>query len=153
MPELDHADRTILRRLQEDAGVSINELADASGLSIASVQRRLKRLRAEKVIEREAAILNPSALGHPMTFIVLVELERERLENLHDFQRAVKADPHVQQCYYVTGEADFVLVCLASDMEAFEALTKRLLFANQNVRKFRTSVVMGRTKVGLAVPV
>lgn len=153
MTELDTADRAILRRLQEDASVGINVLADESGMSIASVQRRLRRLRSEKVIEREVAILSPSALRQSMTFLVSVELEREQPDHLHAFQACVRMEPHVQQCYYVTGEADFMLVCVAPDMEVFEALTQRLLFANQNVRRFRTSVVMGRTKVGLSVPV
>ena len=64
-----------------------------------------------------------------------------------------RAEPQVQQCYYVTGEADFTLICTAHDMAGFEALTHRLFFDNTNVRKFRTSVVMDRVKVGLSVPV
>lgn len=149
---LDEADRELLEALQEDASISINELCDRSGLSAASVQRRLKRLREGGVIERDVAILNPLAVGQMMTFVVLVELERERVDQLQAFRTAALGEPHVQQCYYVTGEADFVLICVAADMAAFEALTQRLLFANQNVRKFRTSVVMGRVKVGLSLP-
>ena len=153
MTELDAADRILLGCLQKDARVSINELADASGLSVPSVQRRLKRLRSEKVIEREIVVIDAAALGQKMALIVLVELERERVDQLQAFQSMIRNEPHVQQCYYVTGEADFVLICVVPDMEAFQNLTQRLFFANQNVRRFRTSVVMGRTKVGLSVPV
>ncbi len=152
-PKFDAADRALLACLQNDAASRIDDLADVAGLSVASVQRRIKRLKAEGIIEREVAVLNQTAVGHAMTFIVAVELERERLDQLHAFQRAVKAEPQIQQCYYVTGEADFVLICVAPDMDSFQALTHRLFFENQNVRKFRTSVVMGRTKVSLAVPV
>ena len=151
--KFDEADRILMERLQNDAASRIDDLADAADLSVASVQRRIKRLKSEGIIEREVAVLNQAALGQPMTFIVSVELERERLEQLHGFQRAVKAEPQIQQCYYVTGEADFMLICIAPDMDSFQALTHRLFFENQNVRKFRTSVVMGRTKVSLAVPV
>jgi DNA-binding Lrp family transcriptional regulator len=153
VPALDKADRILLDRLQTDASLGIDALAHACGLSVASVQRRLKRLRATGVIEREAAILNPVALGQPMTFVIMVELERERLEQLAAFRAAIRDEPQVQQAYYVTGESDFALVCVARDMADFEALTHRLFFENGNVRRFRTSVVMERTKVGLTVPV
>ncbi|EGG95410.1 transcriptional regulator, AsnC family [gamma proteobacterium IMCC1989] len=86
-----------------------------------------------------------------MTFIVMVELERERIDQLDAFRRIVRKEVQVQQCYYVTGEADFTLICTARNMADFEALTQRLFFENANVRRFRTSVVMDRAKVGLSV--
>lgn len=148
---LDKADRIILNLLQANARVSLEALADSCGLSSASVQRRVKRLRDAGVIESEIAVLNPEALGQCMTFIVMVELERERIDQLDAFRRIVKKEAQVQQCYYVTGDADFTLICTASNMADFEALTQRLFFENTNVRRFRTSVVMDRTKVGLSV--
>jgi len=149
----DHSDRLLLGSLQKDATLNLETLAQACGLSVASVQRRLKKLRKTGVIEREVAILNPDALGQKMTFIVMVELERERLDLLDAFRRCVRNEPQVQQCYYITGEADFTLICTARDMTDFEALTQRLFFENANVRRYRTSVVMGRTKIGLSIPV
>ena len=56
----------------------------------------------------------------------------------------------MQQCYYVTGDADFVLVVVVPDMAHYEALTQRLFFGNNNVKRFKTSVAMDRVKVGLA---
>ncbi len=150
---LDAADRILLAKIQEDATLGLDELGHACGLSLASVQRRLKRLRDAKVIEREIALLDPKALGQDMTFIIMVEMEREQLDQLDAFRRMARAEPQVQQCYYVTGEADFILICTAQDMADFEELTHRLFFDNSNVRRFRTSVVMDRTKVGLSVPV
>jgi DNA-binding Lrp family transcriptional regulator len=88
-----------------------------------------------------------------MSFIVGVEMERERADMLDAFRREARADPNVQQCYYVTGAADFVLVVVARDMADFEAFTRRLLFDNPNIRRFTTNVVMARDKVGLVVPV
>ncbi|PHS39756.1 MAG: ArsR family transcriptional regulator [Robiginitomaculum sp.] len=149
----DYPDRLILASLQEDATLNLETLAFDCGLSIASVQRRLKKLRKAGVIQREVAILNPDALGQAMTFIIMVELERERLDLLDAFRRSARAEPQVQQCYYITGDADFTLICTARDMADFEALTQRLFFENANVRRYRTSVVMGRTKIGLAIPV
>ncbi len=149
---LDNSDTIILNALQSNARCSLEQLADFTGLSTATVQRRLRSLRDAGVIDREIAVLDPDKLGHNMTFVVMVELERERLDQIDLFVRQARKDPQVQQCYYITGEADFCLICVVKDMADFEQLTHRLFFENANVRRFRTSVVMGRKKVGLDVP-
>lgn len=151
--ELDQADQIILTELQRDASQGLDALAGACGLSVASVQRRIRRLRDAGVIDRDIVVLDPAKVGQDMAFIVMVELERERLDRLDAFRRKARAEPQVQQCYYITGEADFTLICTARDMADFEDLTHRLFFNDDNVRRFRTSVVMNRTKVGLSVPV
>jgi len=150
--KLDKFDRIILDILQSNSGASINDLVDASELSVASVQRRLKKLRELKIIQREVAVLDPGKIGQKITIIVHVELERERVDQVQAFKNMALKEPHVQQCYYVTGEADFILICIAKDMDDFEQLTQRLFFKNSNIRRFRSSIVMNRTKVGLTVP-
>ena len=87
-----------------------------------------------------------------MTFLVFVELEHERIDQIDAFRRKARAEPQVQQCYYITGDADFAIIALARDMEDYEQLTHRLFFADSNVKRFRTSGVMDRTKVGARVP-
>lgn len=151
--DLDAFDREILRRVQLDARATGEDIGAAIGLSAAAVQRRLKRLRDLGVIVADVAVVDPLAVGQAMTFIVGVELERERADMLDAFRRAARADPNVQQCYYVTGAADFMLIVIARDMDDFEAFTRRLLFDNPNIRRFTTSVVMARDKVGLGIPV
>ena len=98
-------------------------------------------------------VVDPLVRVHVRPFVVLVELERESLVQLDAFRKRVRGEPQVQQCYYVTGEADFILICTARDMQDFEALTHRLFFEDSNVRRFRTSVSMERTKVGLSLPI
>ena len=150
--KIDVNDETILRLLQANARERLETMAAETGLSVATVQRRIKSLKAEGVIAGEEAIISPETVGYGMTFLILVELERERLDQLDSFRRKVKAEPQVQQCYYITGEADFALIVLAKSMQDFETLTHRLFFSDSNVKRFRTSVVMDRTKVGLTVP-
>ncbi|RAO76601.1 Lrp/AsnC family transcriptional regulator [Dyella jiangningensis] len=151
--ELDDFDREILRRVQADARATGEEIGAQIGLSAAAVQRRIKQLRKLGVITAEVALVNPAAVGQAMSFIVGVELERERVDMLDAFRRAARADPNVQQCYYVTGESDFILIVTARDMDDFEQFTRRLLFDNANIRRFTTHVVMARDKVGSMVPV
>lgn len=148
---LSPADIVILNTLQSDARTSLETLSDLTGLSVASVQRHVKKMRDSGVILGDVALLDPAKVGQAMTFIVMVELERERLDQIDVFTRRANLEAQVQQCYYVTGEADFCLVCTARDMDDFEALTQRLFFEDANVRRFRTSVVMGRRKVQLKV--
>lgn len=146
-------DAVLINALQENARIGLETLAEMTGLSTATVQRHLKRLKDDGVISQEVVLVDPTRAGQSMTFVVMVELERERLDQLEEFTRRATAETQVQQCYYITGEADFCLVCTARDMDDYEALTHRLFFGDANVRRFRTSVVMSRKKVGLAVAV
>ncbi|NIB38434.1 Lrp/AsnC family transcriptional regulator [Pseudomaricurvus alkylphenolicus] len=150
--ELDNQDLEILKILQVDVRTAIERIADQVGLSTASVQRRLKRLRDNHVISSDVAVVEPKAVGQTMTFLLHVELDRDNLDFLVVFKKKMRNEPRVQQCYYVTGESDFILIVTAKDMEDFDALTQELFFDDSNVRRYKTSVVMERTKVSLALP-
>jgi DNA-binding Lrp family transcriptional regulator len=151
--QLDSQDLHILRILQSDLRQSIEYIAHEVGLSTASVQRRLKRLRDNHVIRAEVAIIEPKAVGQLMSFIISVELERDHINHLAQFKARIKKEPQVQQCYYVTGEADFVIIVSAKDMEDFERFTQKIFYNDSNVRRYKTSVVMEGTKVGLSLPI
>ncbi|MGB1239446.1 MAG: Lrp/AsnC family transcriptional regulator, partial [Pseudomonadales bacterium] len=150
--QLDNQDLHLLRILQRDVRSSIEYLAQEVGLSSASVQRRLKRLRENSVISSEVAVVAPKSVGQLMSFIIAVELERDQLDHLAQFKARVKREAQVQQCYYVTGEADFMLIVTAVDMEDFDRFIQRLFYQDSNVRRYKTSVVMEATKVGLTLP-
>jgi Lrp/AsnC family leucine-responsive transcriptional regulator len=155
MPEidLDDTDRRILTALQSDNLISADVLGERVGLSASSVQRRIKRLRQAKVIIADVSIVDPKTIGQGATFIVEVSLERESAEVVEAFKRRMRAAPEVQQCYYVTGEADFVLIVTAIDILDYEKIIERLFFEERNLRKFKTGVVLNRVKTTLAVPV
>jgi Lrp/AsnC family leucine-responsive transcriptional regulator len=150
---LDEFDRRLLRLVQGNNQMTHNELGQAVGLSPSACQRRLAKLRETGVIEANLAVVSPEAVGRQLTMIVDVTLERERPDIVDEFKRAMVATPEVMQCYYVTGDADFVLVLTAQDMRHYEAFTKQFFFANPNIRRFHTRVVMDRVKTGLFVPI
>lgn len=110
------------------------------------MQRRLKQLRKLNVVDTEVAGLNHGALGQKMTFVIMIELERQSGHQLNAFQLVMLKEERVQQCYFVAGQTNFTLICTARDMQDFEDLTHSLLITNPNVKWFRTSVVMERTK-------
>jgi Lrp/AsnC family leucine-responsive transcriptional regulator len=153
MMELTGTDRIILRMIQKDAKTRLDDIAEEAGASVATVQRRLRYLKEQGVVKAETAVVDPEAVGRGMTFLILVEMERERLDILDAFRRKIQKEGRIQQCYYITGEADFALVALARDMNEYRDLIQRLFFDDKNVKRFRTSVVMDRVKVGLSVPV
>lgn len=151
--ELDHFDRQLLNLVQEDASLTADQLSDSVALSVSAIQRRLKRLRASGVIMRETAMVDPKRIGGSTFYVVALQVERERPELLTQLRRWLTDEPHVQQAFYVTGEADFVLVVTAPDTETYDVLMTRMVSENANIRRFTTNVALGLVKRGSAIPV
>ena len=150
---LDNFDFKLLNLMQVNARRTAEELSEEVGLSPSACLRRLNRLRETGVIEAEIAVVSPAAVGQRLTMVVEVSLERERPDIMSDFKKAMRATPEVVQCYYVTGEVDFILIVSVKSMSDYEIFTNDFLFNNKNIRRFSTLVVMDRVKVGLAVPI
>ncbi len=150
---MDKFDAAILNALQHNARSTAEALSVQVGLSPDACRKRLARLRASGLIEAEIAILDPAKVGRGLILIVEVTLQNERKLDLDRFKSAMQAAPEVMQCYYVTGNADFILILSARDMADYEDFTRRHFFAEDNVLRFRTSAVMDRVKTGFAIPV
>jgi Lrp/AsnC family leucine-responsive transcriptional regulator len=151
--QLDAFDRKILINIQRNARMTVAELSDLVGLSPSACHRRLAALREGGVIQAEIAVIDPKAVGRRITMIVTVTLEREHSDVITEFKRACRETIEVMQCYYVTGQSDFVMILTAKSMEAYDAFVERFLFSNRNVRRFETMVVMDRVKVGFDLPI
>lgn len=150
---LDKLDRELLNVLQEDAGLTADQLAERFPLSSSAIQRRIRRLRDTRVIQRDIAVIDPKRVGRPTTFIVSVIVERETTDRLAAFRRWLNNEPHVQQVFYVTGDTDYLLVVVAPDAEAYDTLMARMVEDNPSVKRFTSQVVMNVIKRGLAIPV
>jgi Lrp/AsnC family transcriptional regulator, leucine-responsive regulatory protein len=150
---LDAFDRKILAILQRDAKTPQREISEAVNLSASAVNRRIAAMEEAGVIMAQVALIDPSKVGRPITVIVEVSVESERLDLLDAVRQRFIACPAVAQVYYVTGEVDFVLILTVVDMSEYEQLTRELFFAEGNVKRFRTLVVMDRAKATMAVPV
>lgn len=148
---MDEKDYEILRLVQSDARLTAESLGLSIGLSTPAVQKRLKRLRETGVIEKEIAVLSPTKLGRELTVIVEVMLERESRMHLDAFKRKMRNAPAVQQCYYTTGEADFIVIVVVKDIKEYEAFTQEYFFDESNVSRFTSSIVMDRVKVSLDI--
>ncbi len=151
MEVLDKLDIAILKILQQDNFTPQRDIGEQVGLSAAAVQRRMKRMKEEGVIQRNISVVNREKIGRPITLFVEVIMESEKAEYIDATKAIFKATPEVQQCYYVTGDADFVLIIVVPSMHDYELLTRRIFFANDNIKHFRTMVAMDLVKVGLDV--
>jgi Lrp/AsnC family leucine-responsive transcriptional regulator len=148
---LDELDLKLLRLLQQNNRLTAAELSEAINLSSSAVQRRLKRLHDEKIIEADISIVDPSVAGLSVMCVVDVVLQDGNSQALEKFKSTMHKCPDVAQCYFVTGTYDFVLLVHTRDMHDYERFTKRWLMDNPNVKHFYTHVVMDRVKVTFGV--
>ena len=141
MMKLDAWDKKILTLLQRNNRLSQREIADRISLSPSAVNRRIAALEDAGVIK----------VGRPITIMVQVTIENERLDLLEEDKQRFVTCPQVQQVYYVTGDFDFLLVINVRDMAEYEALTRELFFASGNIKSFRTIVSMQNAKQEMTV--
>ena len=147
MKQVDETDKKILNQLQQDNQVTADKLGRLLHLSNSAVQRRLKRLRHEKIIEADISVVSPEIAGLTVTCIVDVSLELGNSRVIDEFKKLLLACPEVMQCYYVAGSFDFVLIVSTRDMKHYEEFSKKYLLDNVQVKQYHTQVVLDKVKV------
>ena len=151
--QLDQVDAAILRVVQKNNRITSEELGDLVHLSGSACQRRLNRLRAAKIIKADISIISPKLLGRPLTMIVLVSLERERSDIIDTFKRAVRDSDEIMMGFYITGDADFLLVVTAKDMDHYENFTRQFFYASPDIKAVKTMVAVDWVKAGFEFPI
>ena len=148
--DIDATDIKLLDALQEDASLSNQTLAERVHVSPPTCLRRVKRLRDAGLIEREVALLSPdklaATLGHGLTALVEITLDRQGAEQLEAFEARVVLDDAVQQCYRVSPGPDFILLVHVADMPRYLALAQRLFTSDANVRNVKAFFSIKRAK-------
>lgn len=149
---IEETDRHILEILQADASIPLATLAERVGLSLSPCWRRVKRLREEGVIVGQVTLLDPKAVGLTVTVMATVTLESHAEENVTAFEDAVRTAPEVMECYAVTGERDYLLRIVVTDIEAYEQfLTARLLHLPM-VRSVNSRFALRKVKYSTVLP-
>jgi Lrp/AsnC family leucine-responsive transcriptional regulator len=142
----DSIDLKLLDVLQTDASLTNQSLAERVHVSPATCLRRVKALVDAGVIERRVALLSADALGHGLTAIVEVVLDRQSAEALAAFEARAVGETAVRQCHRVSPGPDFVLVVQLLDMAAYDALVERLFTEDANVRNVKAFFSVRRAK-------
>ena len=153
---LDEIDLKLLDALQTDAGQTNQALAARAGISPPTCLRRIKRMEESGVISGRIAVLDADRLapilGHGITAIVEISLDRQDAGSLDAFETRVAEDDAVQQCWRVSPGPDFVLVVAARDMPGYLALAQRLFTSDANVRNVKAFFSLKRAKFAPRLP-
>lgn len=151
---VDEKDREILSILQGNADQPAKAIAQAVNLSPSAVERRISKLKREGVIDRIVAVVSPPAVGRSLRILVEIEIQNEYRHNLEAFQRWLVRAPEVQSCWYVTGDADFVLSVMVRDIDEYNAFIERMMTdQGELVRKYKSLIALKTIKHGMALSV
>ena len=151
MGNFDFLDRSILRELQRDDSRSVQEIADAVGLSQNPCWRRIKRLEEAGVIDRRVAILDPAKLGKGMTVFVSIRTNQHNEDWLSRFASGVMQIPEVVELYRMTGDVDYLMKLLVADIAEYDRIYKKLIEVVE-LSDVSSSFAMERIKSTTEVP-
>lgn len=151
LARLDKIDWHILRILQEEGRITNVDLSRRVGISAPPCLRRMRALEEAGIIRGYRALLNEQTLGYEVTVFAMVHLASQAEADLVAFEQRVRAWPFVRECHMLSGEADFILKCVAPDLATFQAFVSELTAA-PNVRNVKTSLTLRRSKDAPNVP-
>ena len=153
---LDKLDKGILRCLQDNARDTYDVIGEKVGLSASAVLRRVKRLEEAGVIDRYVALVRPEAVGLGLTAYLNVRLEKNTEAHKRNpmdlFRAAVQTWPEVVECAALTGDMDYLLRVVVSDMAHYSRFMMETLLRHPSVQDCKTSFVLDRVKATTAVP-
>lgn len=160
MIELDRIDRALLAALQTDATLSIAALGERVGLSSTPCWKRLKRLDDAGVITRRVAVLDRRQVGLPVTVFVSLRTSQHDEKWLAQFAAAVVAMPEVQEFHRMSGDVDYLLKVVTTDIEGYDRFYKRLIRTAQlsgvssafSMEQIKSTTALPLELLGVALP-
>jgi DNA-binding Lrp family transcriptional regulator len=144
--ELDATDWKILRELQNDGRMTNVELSRRVGISAPPCLRRVKRLEDNGVIRGYRALLNAPALGFDVVAFCLIGLQHQTEAELKAFSELARTWPIVRRAWMVSGDSDFLLHCVATDLTTFQNFVIEKLTSAPNVDTVRTALTIRQVK-------
>ena len=151
--KLDAIDRRILSDLQDDGRMTNVDLAKRAGISAPPCLRRVRALERDGFIKGYHAVLDAKSLGFDVTVFAMVGLHSQAEADLVAFEQRVAAWPLVRECYMLSGEVDFLLKVVATDLSAFQQFITDTLTAEKNVASVKSSLMIHASKNEPGVPV
>ena len=151
--KLDAIDLRILAELQADGRITNVELSRRAKITAPPCLRRMRALEKAGYIEGYHAVLNGKSLGFSVTGFVFVGLASQKDADLKHFEERVRGWPQVRECHMLSGEIDFILKCVATDLSAFQNFVTETVTAERNVASVKSSLVMLAAKTEPGVPI
>lgn len=152
MRRIDEIDRKIIAAIQRDGKITTQELAVQVGLSPSPCARRVRLLEQSGIIKGYTAVIDQKKAGLPINAFASIKLERQREEDLDRFAQAVTRWPEVLDCYLMTGQRDYLMRIVVSDLEAYERFLKEKLTRLNGIASIETSFALDQVKRAEALP-
>ncbi|WP_223524394.1 Lrp/AsnC family transcriptional regulator [Pseudomonas sp. A-B-26] len=149
---MDSFDRHILSLLQRDADMPIKDLAEAVNLSTTPCWKRIKKLEKEGYIRAKVALLDPVLLGLGLSVLVQVKTQRHDKVWLDTFAKTVSQFEEVMAFYRMSGEWDYMLRVVVSDIAAYDTFYKKLITSVDGLSNITSSFAMEQIKYTTALP-
>ena len=145
-------DRKLLRELQRDSRRSNQQLADDLAMSASACWRRVRALEEAGIVTRYAAMIDREKAGFATSAILHVSLERHDEKFVTEFVARVRRRPEVLECYATTGDADYHLRVVVTDMAAYNRFLDEFMFRIPGIRHVRTNMILKEIKYDIALP-
>ncbi len=149
---LDDVDRKILSQLQEDASLSLDQIAERVGASKTPVWNRIRKLRDAGVIRRQVAILDPEFLGLEACFFVLVRTSEHDRDWAGRFPRALRERPEVIEAHRLAGDIDYILKVQVRNARAYDRFYQSLI-GEVKIHNVTALLSMEEIKATSALPI
>jgi len=143
---LSRIDRHLLRELQKDGRITYSDLGRRVGLSTTACIDRVRKLEREKIISGYTAVIDPEAVGQYLIVLIQVTLTKNSQQTFHDFNKAVKQLPEVQECYLISGNFDYLIKARLQDMNHYRKFLGETLLALPGVQDSVSLPVMEQVK-------
>lgn len=141
---LDPADLNILAIIQLDNQLSHAAIGDKVGLSTSAVRRRIRAMEEAGIISGNIAVVDPELFG--VVLILEIALDFETPERYAALDNLIEDSAHVQQCYHVSGEMDYILIVHGPSLRWYEQWLGEHFTSNEDIKRVNTRVVWSRRK-------
>lgn len=143
---MDAIDRKIIRALQQDARLTNQDLANRVGLSASPCLRRVRKLEQDGILAGYTALVDQEKFGLPINVFVNIRLEKPSTETISAFEKAIENIDAVVECYLMTGNRDYLLRVVSSDLKSYEHLVRDRLTTIPGVLSLESSFAFGQVK-------
>ena len=148
---MDRKDRLILKALQDDATITVGELAERTGLSKSACWRRIQGLEASGVISARVTLLDQKALGLDLTVFAAVRTHEHTAKWFEQFHAVMSSMPNVMEVHRLSGDVDYLVRAVVPDMQSYDEMYKEMI-GKVNLFDVSSSFSMETIKYTTALP-
>jgi len=145
--KLDETDRKILNMLQKNSRITVRELSEKLHLTTTPIHERVKKLEASGYIKEFITLIDHKKLGKQLTVYISASLHEHTKESIDEFEKQMGILDEVMECYYISGNYDFLLKVQCNDMEDYHQFITQKFSTIKNITQFYSSFVIAEAKV------